>query len=220
MYSAQHRRRARHHGDATRRTISSIRSLSRRRTRLFCSLPISKEYELKGYQVPEFSRTARGIAIVNLLRLDPDEKYVPFASIHTIRQSRHGDCRRTRQEDIALRLQEHTQGQRSRLRCVKETGSSMSGCRTMTISCSSRAMTLIVTMCMRATGNTMGVNGIKLSDDDQVISDRRTATGRSSFTENRFGKRTSLSEYRVRNRHGGLITLQTTKRTEQSVSLK
>jgi DNA gyrase subunit A len=68
----------------------------------------------------------------------------------------------------------------------------------------------------------MGVNGIKLSEDDQVIG-MITTDGDGTLlvvTENGFGKRTSLSEYRVQNRHGvGLITYRTTRRTGKLIGV-
>jgi len=76
---------------------------------------------------------------------------------------------------------------------------------------------------VRATGrNTMGVRGIKLGKDDEVIGMIATYSDDTLLvvTENGFGKRSRMSDYRPQNRAGkGLITYRTTKRTGKLVGV-
>ena len=70
---------------------------------------------------------------------------------------------------------------------------------------------------------TMGVKGIDLSEDDYVI-DMVLVSGQEdvlAISENGFGKRTSIDEYRVQNRGGrGIITMKTNEKTGNLVALK
>ena len=70
-----------------------------------------------------------------------------------------------------------------------------------------------------------GVIGIKLSDDDSVIGMESVIGGSNTtlltITENGFGKRTELDEYRVQNRGGrGVITYKITPKTGKIVGVK
>ena len=59
-------------------------------------------YRLKGYEIPEAGRTARGTAIINLLQLMPEEKITAMIPIQRIRRrqvSLHGDRERSCEED-------------------------------------------------------------------------------------------------------------------------
>lgn len=189
-----------------------------------------KCYRLKGYQIPESGRMARGMAIVNLLHLEPDEKVRTLIQIDSFDQGGYlviatesGMVKRTALADysnlhkrglIAVNLREGDRLVNARL------------------SNDNYDIILVTKMGMsirfpesdvRATGrNTMGVRGIRLGKDDAVIGMIATDTDEPLLviTENGFGKRTRLSEYRVQNRAGkGLITYRATKRTGRLVGV-
>ena len=79
---------------------------------------------------------------------------------------------------------------------------------------------------VRPMGRTaQGVIGIKLSEDDNVIGMESVIGGSNTtlltITENGFGKRTELDEYRVQNRGGrGVITYKITPKTGKIVGVK
>jgi DNA gyrase subunit A len=70
-----------------------------------------------------------------------------------------------------------------------------------------------------------GVRGMKLEDDDHIIGMEAvcdaTAATLVTVTENGYGKRTDLSEYRVQSRGGkGIITIKTSERNGKVVDIK
>ena len=70
-----------------------------------------------------------------------------------------------------------------------------------------------------------GVIGIKLDEDDSVIGMEPIVTNQNAtllaITENGFGKRTELDEYRVQNRAGrGVITYKVTPKTGELVGIR
>lgn len=74
-------------GIATREEdfVKQIFTASTHDTILFFSNK-GKLYKLKGYEVPEAGRTAKGTAIVNLLSLDPGEKYLQLYQFKTLQK--------------------------------------------------------------------------------------------------------------------------------------
>ena len=231
VYSAQHRGGRGITAMQTREDdfVDTIIITSTHQTLLFFT-DFGKVYELKGYQVPEFSRTARGIAIVNLLHLDPEEKVRTLIRIDSYDQG--GNLVMATADGLVKKtlLSDYRNIHKGGLIAIKM----REGDRLVNVRLSDdEDDILLVTRnglsirfnesSVRATGrNTMGVNGIKLSEDDQVIG-MITTDGDGTLlvvTENGFGKRTSLSEYRVQNRHGvGLITYRTTRRTGQLIGV-
>lgn len=231
VYSAQHRGGRGITAMQTRDDdfVDTIIITSTHQTLLFFT-DFGKVYELKGYQVPEFSRTARGIAIVNLLHLDPEEKVRTLIRIDSYDQGGNlvmatasGLVKKTLLSDyrnihkgglIAIKMRDDDKLVNVRL-SDDEDDILLVTRKGMAIRFNESTV--------RATGrNTMGVNGIKLDEDDQVIG-MITTDGSGTLlvvTEHGFGKRTALSEYRAQNRHGkGLITYRTTRRTGKLVGI-
>lgn len=187
-----------------------------------------KCYRLKGYQIPEASRQARGIAIVNLLHLDPDERVRTFLRADTpkdgdylIIATRRGMVKKTALSEysniyrsglIAINLREDDRLTNVRIAddyhdiiLVTRNGMSIR----------------FPESSIRPTGrNTMGVRGIRLDDDDEVIGMVTTDHDDSLLvvTEKGYGKRSRLEDYRPQNRAGkGLITYKVTKKTGRLV---
>ncbi len=194
-----------------------------------------KVYALKGYEIPEAPRSARGKAIVNLLPIK-DEKITSIISIDSFEErkkeqtylfmaTRKGYVKKTpisefsniRRSGInAITLEDgdiltgvaHTDGNYDVILGTKEG---------MSIRFSEKEV--------RAMGrNAKGVRGIRLAKDDIVV-------GMDAFPlnikkdlltvcENGFGKRTSLEEYRNQHRGGsGIITIKTTERNGNVVGI-
>jgi len=209
--------------------VDTIIITSTHQTLLFFS-DFGKCYRLKGYQIPESGRMARGMAIVNLLHLDPGEKVRTLIQIDSFDQGGYlvtatarGMVKKTALSDyanihkrglIAINLRED-----DRLVNVR-----LSDDDHDIILVTRKGMSIrFPESSVRATGrNTMGVRGIRLGKDDEVIGMIATDSEDTLLvvTENGFGKRSKLTEYRPQNRAGkGLITYRTTKRTGKLVGV-
>ena len=176
-----------------------------------------KVYKLKGYQVPEAGRAAKGTNIVNLLELDPDEKVTAMYPIREFSEDKYlvfvtrmGTIKRVVLSDLqnirkgglrALGLNEGdvlvdvrlTDGQENILIATHE----------------GKAITFAESE-VRAMGRTaVGVRGIRLAEGDFVVGAARARKGAHvlSITENGYGKRTAVEEFSVHHRGGSGITL-------------
>ena len=212
--------------------VTQIFTASTHDTILFFSNK-GKLYRLRGYEIPEAGRTAKGTAIVNLLSLDNGEKIsavIPISNFaegkYLLMSTQRGFIKKTalteynsarktglqaitlKEEDelIAVRL---TDGQ-DNVVLVTEEG--------MSITFSEQDV--------RPMGRTaQGVIGIKLAEDDKVIGMESIISGANAtllaITENGFGKRTDLEEYRIQNRGGrGVITYKVTQKTGKLVGIR
>ena len=176
-----------------------------------------KVYKLKGYQVPEAGRAAKGTNIVNLLELDPNEKVTAMYPIREFSEDKYlvfvtrmGTIKRVVLSDLqnirkgglrALGLNEGdvlvdvrlTDGQENILIATHE----------------GKAITFAESE-VRAMGRTaVGVRGIRLAEGDFVVGAARARKGAHvlSITENGYGKRTAVEEFSVHHRGGSGITL-------------
>lgn len=183
-----------------------------------------KVYRLKGYQIPEASRQAKGMAIVNLLQLDGGEKIrtvIPVRSFdqggYLMMATREGVVKKTELAEyaninksglIAVNLRENDE-----LVGVQLTG----GDHDIILVTRNGMSIRFPEADVRDTGrNTQGVRGILLDDDDAVIGMVPTVEGKTLLvvSEKGFGKRTELDEYRIQTRGGkGLITYRPSEKT-------
>ena len=188
-------------------------------------------YRLKGYEIPEAGRTARGVAIVNLLQLQTGEKItavIPLKSYedgkYLFMATRNGmvkktdileyqNVRKTGLTAIVLRDNDElievkaTNGDDDIFLITK---------KGMSIRFNEKDV--------RQTGRTsMGVKGIHLGKDDIVISMQMSSQGEKILlvTENGMGKRTLISEFNVQNRGGkGVKCYKITEKTGDLVGAK
>lgn len=181
-------------------------------------------FRLKGYQIPETSRQARGTASVNLLQLDGGEKIKTVIPIHSFEQeggllmaTRSGLVKKTK-------LSEYVNISKSGLIAINlREGDELVGVQLVTdasdvILVTKKGMAIRFSEDqVRFTGrNTQGVRGIQLEDDDEVIGMVTTMPDKTLLvvSERGFGKRTELSEYRSQTRGGkGLITYRPAEKT-------
>ena len=221
-------------GIATREEdfVKQIFTASTHDTILFFSNK-GKLYRLRGYEIPEAGRTAKGTAIVNLLSLDNGEKIsavIPIQNFaegkYLLMATKNGLIKKTALTEYnsarktglqAITLKENDELIRVRLTdgednvvLVTENG--------MCITFDEKDV--------RPMGRTaQGVMGIRLKDQDVVIGMESIISGSKetllAITENGFGKRTELDEYRVQNRGGsGVITYKITPKTGKIVGVK
>ena len=221
-------------GMATREEdfVKQIFTASTHDTILFFSNK-GKVYTLKGYELPEAGRTAKGTAIVNLLRLDQGEKItavIPIANFaegkYLLMATRNGMIKKTA-------LSEYASVRKSGLLGITlRENDELIGVRLTdgeddVVLVTSHGMSITFSeKDVRPIGRvSQGVIGIKLDDDDFVIGmesiiSRENAT-LLAITENGFGKRTELDEYRVQTRGGkGILTYKITAKTGNIVGIR
>lgn len=191
-----------------------------------------KVYRAKGYEVPEFSRTAKGIPIINMLEIEKGEwinALIPVKEFaddwYLIFTTKQGVSKRTTLSQfanirkgglIALNLREDDE-----LISVRMTD----GHKHIMIATKNGYLIRFPEEQIRPMGRTAaGVKGITLrGDDDSVVSMDIIDEGVDilNVTEKGFGKRTPESEYRITNRGGkGILTSKITDKTGQMVSAK
>jgi len=190
-------------------------------------------YWLKVYEIPEAGRTARGKAIVNLLNLAPNEKITAILPVKEFVEdkfimmaTRNGVVKKTPLVEysnirsggiIAVNLDEG-----DKLITVALTD----GKQDVLLASRHGKSIRFREEDARPMGRvTRGVRGMTLEDDDVVIGMEiiNDMTGSTLFTvtENGFGKRTELTEYRLQSRGGkGVITIKTTERNGCVVDIK
>ena len=192
-----------------------------------------KVYKLRGYEIPEAGRTAKGTAIVNLLSLDPGEKVsavIPIQNFaddkYLLMATKNGLIKKTALKEYDSNRKTGLQGitlkEDDELIAVRLTDG--------------QDNVVLVTrngMCItfdekdvRPIGRvSQGVIGIRLDEDDEVIGMESVIAGGKAtllaITENGFGKRTELDEYRVQIRGGkGVITYKITQKTGKLVGVR
>lgn len=190
-----------------------------------------KVYKLKGYQIPEAGRTAKGTAVVNLLQLDSGEKITTVIPVEDMNKelnlfmcTRAGIVKKTplnyfsnirKGGIIALTLKEDDELIEVKL----TTGESM-----VMIATHRGQSIKFDENNVRIMGRVaQGVIGIRLSSDDfvvgmEIVSDEDTML---AVTENGFGKRTYVEEYTKQKRGGkGILTYKVTDKTGTVIGTK
>ena len=188
-------------------------------------------YRLKAYEIPECSRTARGTAIVNLLQLQPDEKITSMIPIKEYSDSQYlfmatknGIVKKTKITDYenirktglaAINLRED-----DRLIEVKLTDNSED---IILITKFGQCIRFHETD-VRNTGRTsMGVIGMSLTDQDEVIAMQLASQGYSLMivSAKGLGKCTLVEEFTPQNRGGkGVKCYKITEKTGNVVGCK
>ena len=192
-----------------------------------------KLYKLRGYEIPEAGRTAKGTAIVNLLSLDPGEKVSAIIPIQNFAEGKY-------------LLMATKNGLIKKTALVEYNSARKTGLQGITLKEDDELIAVRLTdgednvvlvtrngMCItfdekdvRPIGRvSQGVIGIRMSDDDKVIGMESIIAGEKAtllaITENGFGKRTELDEYRVQVRGGkGVMTYKITSKTGKIVGIR
>lgn len=188
-------------------------------------------YHLKGYQIPEAGRHAKGTAIINLLPIEQDEKVTAMLAVRDyeedtslIMATKRGTVKKTSIRDfnmtrkgglIAIGLNEDDD-----LIDVRIVGKN----DTVILSTYKGMAIRFNEDDVRAMGRTAhGVRGIRLREDDYVIGMEIAKEGAELLivTEGGFGKKTDLSEYKIQTRGGvGIKTYKITEQTGNIVGIK
>ena len=192
-----------------------------------------KLYKLRGYEIPEAGRTAKGTAIVNLLSLDPGEKISAVIPIQNFADGKY-------------LLMGTKNGLIKKTALTEYNSSKKTGLQGITLKDDDELIAVRLTdgednvvlvtkngLCItfdekdvRPIGRTsQGVIGIRIDKDDEVIGMESIIRGGKAtllaITENGFGKRTELDEYRVQLRGGkGVVTYKITQKTGKIVGVR
>ncbi len=221
-------------GIATREDdfVKEIFTASTHDTILFFSNK-GKMYRLRGFEIPEAGRTAKGTAIVNLLNLEGGEKISAIIPIQNFAEGKYllmatksGLIKKTS-------LKEYDSNRKNGLMGItlKEDDElidvRMTDGQDNVVLVTRKGMSITFDeKDVRPVGRTaQGVIGMRISDGDYVVGMEPIITGSKAtllaITENGFGKRTELDEYRVQNRGGhGVITYKITPKTGEIVGIK
>lgn len=187
-------------------------------------------YRLKAYEIPESGRQAKGTAIVNLLQLNGDEKVTTVIPIQEYKEgqylmmaTRNGVVKKTDlMEYDSIRkggLAAVTLRENDELIDVKLTDGNQD---IMLSTVNGMAIRFNETDARPIGRVSQGVKGIELGEDDHVIG-MEVCTDDTTLlvvTENGFGKRTELDEYKVQTRGGkGVLTYRITRKTGKSIGM-
>jgi len=189
-------------------------------------------YKIKGYKIPNFGRTSKGLPIVNLLNLEDGETLAAVAKIddfdsenYLFFATKRGVVKRTPVTDFknirtsgikAINLREDDE-----LLAVRLTD----GDKDVIIGASNGKAIRFHETTARAMGRVAsGVRGILIEDKDEVIGFTVVSEEKNQIlvvTENGYGKRTEQDEYRQQNRGGkGVKTLNITEKNGQLTKLR
>ena len=173
---------------------------------------MGRVYSIKGYEIPEGSRTSRGQAIINILSLNPGEKITEIMPLSDLKendqivlQTKNGKIKKTDADNftsiqrngiIAIGLEDEDSLISAR-HIEEDTDVIISTAKGMTIQFN--------TADVRSMGRqARGVKAINLNKDDHVVS--MNTKGDQTYllvvTENGFGKKTSFNNFNTQNRGG------------------
>ena len=190
-----------------------------------------KVYRIKGYKIPEASRNAKGIPVINIINIEKDEKIKSLVPIDKEAEisgylffvTKQGICKRVAAREfesirqngkIAITLKEDDE-----LIGVKPTR----GDEDIIIAASNGKAVRFREDCVRDMGRTAsGVRGMDV-DGSEVIGVATSNEGSKILivTENGNGKKTDINEYRVTSRGAkGVKTLKENDRIGKLVALK
>ena len=196
-----------------------------------------KCFWLKVYEIPEGSKTAKGRAIQNLINLEPDDKVMAFLNVenlkdedyinnhHIIMCTKRGVIKKTTLEAYsrpringinAIGIREDDQLLEAKL----TTGDSF----IMLAAKSGKAIRFHEDATRPMGRNASGVRGIRIEDTDEVIGMICVNDEESNVlvvSENGYGKRSKIDDYRITNRGGkGVKTISITEKTGNLIAIK
>ena len=192
---------------------------------------MGRVYRLKAYEIPEASRTARGTAIINILQLQPGEKVTAGITLEEYSDEQYLFMATKKGIVKNTPLREYAN--------VRKTGLAAISLREddelIEVKLTDKKKDIILATkygkCIRfdendvrPTGRTsMGVIGMTLEDEDEVIGMQLSCQGEYLLfvSENGYGKRTNVSEFKIQNRGGkGVKCYNIIEKTGNVVGMK
>ncbi len=190
-----------------------------------------RAYRLKAYQIPEASRTSRGTAVVNLLQLSPEEKITATIPIKEYSEEKNLFMVTKKGTVKKTPVMEFANVRKNGLTAINlDDDDELIEVKTT----KADSEIFLVTkngMCIRfketdvrPTGrSSMGVRGIMLGDQDEVVGMQLNSQGDSLLivSEKGFGKRTELNEFHIQLRGGkGVKCYKITEKTGNVIGVK
>ena len=188
-------------------------------------------YKLKCYEIPEAGRTARGMAIVNLLQLQPGEKISAMVQMKEFEEDKYLIMATKKGTIKKTPIMAYTNIRKSGIQAItlREDDELID----VNISDNNDNIMLITKKCqgikfretdVRETGRSaMGVRGIELNQDDEVISMQLESHGECVLivSANGMGKRTPFTDFKLQNRGGkGVKCYKISDKTGEVVGAK
>lgn len=188
-------------------------------------------YSLKGYEIPEASRTSRGTAIINLLQLNPGEKISAIIPIKEFEDdknlfmvTRKGTVKKTA-------LSEYSKIRKNGLAAITlreddeliEVKITDKDTEIFLVTEKGKCIHFSEEDARRIGRTAMGVKGMELDSDDNIVGMQLDHQGDSLLivSERGMGKRTKLSDFKLQNRGGkGVKCYKITEKTGDVVGVK
>ena len=238
-YRTQHRGGVGAKGSATRDEdfIEHIYVASMHNTMLFFTEK-GRCYWLKVYEIPEGARSSKGRAIQNVIRIEPDDKVRAYINVkrlddqeyvdsnYIIMCTKDGTIKKTKLEAYSRPRQNGVNAIVSREGDQLIEAKLTSGSAEVMIAAKEGKAIRFNEATVRPIGRVgAGVRGISLEGDDEVVGmiciepdDKRDVL---VLSENGYGKRTDLDEYRITNRGGkGVKTINITEKTGKLIAIQ
>ena len=192
---------------------------------------MGRMFKLKAYQIPEASRTAKGMAIVNLLELEANEKITATIPLKEFEDGKYLTMVTRKGTIKKTGLMEYNTNRSGGLRAIglEEDDELIrvkltDGPRDIIIGTHKGMAIRFNEQDVRPMGRTAhGVRGIKLKDNDYVVGASLVSEGVDLLivSENGMGKRTNVDEYKVQQRGGkGVKTYKITEKTGDIAGIK
>ncbi len=188
-------------------------------------------YKLKAYEIPEASRTARGIAIVNILQLMAEEKITAVIPVDNFEDNQYLFMATKKGMVKKTRINEFANIRKTGIQAISFHGED--DLIEVKVTDGSKQILLVTKngLCIRfsegdvrSTGRTsMGVIGINLSYDDEVVGMQLDTQGRDMLivSEKGLGKRTDINEFNIQRRGGkGVKCYKITEKSGNVVGAK
>ncbi len=191
-----------------------------------------KCYWLKVFEIPERGRTSAGQAIVNLLRLESEEKITAFVPVREFDEERFVFMATERGIVKKCSLAVFSRPNSAGIIAIKlDEGDKLIGAQLtegdhniLLVTRSGGSIRFNEAEVRKLGRATMGVRGIRLEEDDFVVGMAAAADEGETVlivTENGYGKRTLLANYRLQGRAGkGVIAIKTSTRNGPVVAMK
>lgn len=208
----------------------SIISLSTHEDLLLFS-NLGKVYRVRGYEIPEFSRQSKGLPIINILPLEKEENITTMINVDQEQDNRYvvfitknGTVKKTKAEEfknirsngkLAIGLRDD-----DKLITVLIA----EGHENLFIASSSGKVINFKLESLRTSGRTaFGVRGMNIEEDERIVGAELVVTDDEILlvSENGYGKKSSINEFRQTNRGGkGVKGINKTDKTGDLVAIR
>jgi len=189
-----------------------------------------KAYRLRAYEVPEASRQAKGTAIVNLIQIGKDEKITACMTVKDFKEGFLMMCTKngTIKKVLLSEFENTTKAGKKAITLAEDDClidvKLTSGNDEMVLVSSGGYCVVFNENDVRVMGRSaQGVKGMTLEDGDFVVGMEKASDGKYLLcvTENGFGKRSDIEEYRKTKRGAkGVLTYKVTEKTGRIVDIK